>query len=114
MKLSKEDLSYIFDCADDPDSCVRGGLDMDDVKNAFIEGTLEIEGYERFKWTRFDPDDPKTFPPELTRVQVFDKESGEVLTAKYDYDSREWSLSWCMITHWRPLPKPPAESEVWE
>ena len=123
MILSKDDLSFAFNCARQYfyDSLNSDYPRKDDQKNWELShlleqeadnDALEIEGYERVPaWVRFDPNDPKTFPPESTRVQVFDKESEDILTAKYDYDSNEWSLSWCMITHWRPLPVPPVETE---
>lgn len=120
MTLSKEELEFALGCAksyyyessesDYPNNNDKiNEIRYRDLENALLVDNLEIEGYEKSEWIKFDPNNPKTFPPELTRVQVFDKESGDILTAKYDYDSNEWSLSWCMITHWRTLPKPPQE-----
>lgn len=109
MKLSKYNLKVLL----------RHSA-WDELSRACDNGTLEIEGYVREdhlrdttkmvdEWTKFDPDDPKTFPPELTRVLAFDRNSGKVFIEKFDVDLRVWLLPWCVITHWRPLPKLPLE-----
>lgn len=67
MKLSKQELADIFDDASDFDGSNEQAFD---ARKALEAGTLEIEGYERSGWTRFDPNDPKTFPPEGAFVLV--------------------------------------------
>lgn len=109
MKLSKDDLFYIFDCADDPDQHVQGELDMNDIKNALIEDDLEIEGYERVQWTRFNPNDPNTFPPKKDgrMFMVHQIYNGESIFNIATSNTYWWGK--CNVTHWRPLP-PPVES----
>lgn len=120
MKLSKDDLFYIFDCADDPDQHVQGGLDMNDIKNALIENDLEIEGYIREdhfssvskmvdEWTRFDADDPKTFPKEETDYIVL-LNYGEIKIIKWWESIQAFTINYNPnITHWRPIPSLPVE-----
>ena len=122
MKISKDDLFYIFDCADDPDQHVQWGLDMNDIKNALIEDDLEIEGYERVQWTRFDPNDPKTFPMRNENVLLYvELDDG----GRQMMNARTFIMNKChfldlkgkliseekmdAITHWRPLPPPPGK-----
>lgn len=83
------------------------------VFDSLKKDELEIEGYERVKWHKFDPNDESTFPPE----------NGEYLVLLYGKIVRaEWWRALFMlndhknrlITHWRPrptLPPPHVETE---
>lgn len=84
MKLSKESLHEILFEASMSiyDNAYKAGI-------ALENGTLEIEGYVREdhlrdttkmvdEWTKFDPNDPKTFPPNNTRVVVYEKEHNTI------------------------------------
>ena len=106
MKLSKENLRFALWHASDreDDAFARAVV-------ALAHDTLEIEGYERNEWTRFDPDDPKTFPT---------RKDGRILIVHHywagksniDFLTFNHSFWWGHhITHWRPLPKPPTETE---
>lgn len=118
MKISKDDLFYIFDCADDPDQHVQWGLDMDDIKNALIEDDLEIEGYIRAdhfrdaakmvnEWTKFDTEDPKTLLEKFERV-LFSMDGVIMCGTIQDILTAKWRGA--EQIYWRPLPKPPVES----
>ena len=117
MKLSKDDLSFALDCAKQYfyDSLNSDYPGKDDLKNAELfrdleqeadKDALEIEGYERSKWTRFNPNVPKTFPPENETVDTYC--SGHYLSTSFCYRfiSKWWTES---TIYWRPLPPPPGK-----
>lgn len=102
MKITKQQLSdiiYVPVIKDDLDRLAS------EARAALEAGTLEIEGYERVQWTRFDP---KTFPPKNKDV-LFTDGSG----VAFGYmDENKRVFSWIPEpTHWRPLPNPPVETE---
>lgn len=108
MKISKQVLSNIFEAAGDFDDANRYA---DSARKALEAGTLEIEGYERVQWTKFDLRDQKTFPPH-DKIVVIALRDGHVGTAFV-----RWICNWCEfagysrhdVTHWRPLPQPPGK-----
>lgn len=55
MKITKEKLAELV---------FGEGIASDErmVRDALLDGTLEIEGYERNKWHKLDSDDLKTCP----------------------------------------------------
>lgn len=56
MKISKELLSEIFACYIEYLHEARVNAEFaEDYFSAFQAGTLDIEGYERAKWHKFDP-----------------------------------------------------------
>ena len=101
-------------------STISGGRCVE-IHDAFINKTLEIEGYERSDWTRFDPKDPKTFPPDDKIVLAYGLPDPlkNRSCAVYFF---AWADSAGMflgqesadpeVHFWRPLPKPPQETEV--
>lgn len=85
---------------------------VEKVIEALQNEELEIEGYSRDEWTRFDPENSNTFPPpghylcaykddEVYPAYRSDKCNDEIF-ASLPHD----------ITYWRPLPKPPVETEM--
>lgn len=120
MKLSKQSLiNALILATEKTSSLVFAG-----AQNALQEGTLEIEGYERadhfaddskMGWTKFDPNDPKTFPPEQSVFLAFgNPDIGEELADQIFICWRlfEWDFSSVdggdpEVKYWRPLPKPP-------
>ena len=72
---------------------------------------LEIEGYERSGWIKFDPDDPKTFPPKDINTLVHSK-YGNFNVMLFSENEKIIKEYWVdFVTHWRPLPKPPVKEE---
>ena len=130
MKLSKDDLEFALGCAkshffDSANSDYPNKNDKDNeelfrnLECAAGNNTLEIEGYERVQWTRFDPNDPKTFPPLGEFIGYFIdgryKENGfQFICHREENDTDDLfaeHLIFGPLTHWRPLPKPPVETE---
>ena len=79
------------------------------VIRALENNALEIEGYERSEWTKFDPNDPKTFPPKGDRYLVV-TESGQFIVSLFIDDKVIKSFWADCVTHWRPLPSSPVKS----
>lgn len=77
---------------------------FDDCAKSLHENTLEIEGYERVQWTKFDPNDPKTYPPGGQDVILINREN---FSMGYVFRGSVYCDKGFMPTHWRPLPKPP-------
>jgi hypothetical protein len=117
MKLSREEFyKILYDASWD-----GANEQAFDARFAFKDGTLEIEGYERVQWTKFDPDDPKTFPPcnygwfliaaqksiEPPTFTMMTELATEGLLEEIRNDIVRFKLN----VYWRPLPKPPAEQE---
>ena len=81
MKITKEELlirlaKLMFYV--DPRNSVAGDFDflhklkvefeeVEAIYNSLWKDELEIEGYERSEWTKFDPNDTATFPPKMER-----------------------------------------------
>ena len=77
---------------------------------------LEIEGYERSQWVKFDPNDPKTIPPKntvvLLTIQGLPLEDN-ICTWHTNLQERHNARGLPgVFTHWRPLPNPPVEQEA--
>lgn len=110
MKLSKLTLEWLIYHAQHSD--VAGYTELkiiEEINDALSDDTLEIEGYEKSEWTKFDLDDPKTFPPNDTMVLYNCK--GEVYYGDFT-DVSKSSLFEVGTTFWRPRPNPPTETEV--
>lgn len=107
MKLSKQSLEAI----------IRDSIDMEGeshfafhVLESLRNGVLEIEGYEKSEWIKFDPNDPKTFPPKGNDQFLTLSNDGEIRSMRFDFDT---ALVWKYhISHWRPLPNLPVEKEA--
>ena len=120
MKITKDELlirlaKLMFYV--DPGNSVAGDLDFlhrlkvefGEVKaiyDSLWKDELEIEGYERTGWTKFDPDDPKTPLDKFERV-LFSMDGvimcgtmQDILTAKRRGAEQ---------IYWRPLPNPPGK-----
>lgn len=83
---------------------------VEEVIEALQNEELEIEGYEQSKWVKFDPNDESTYPQRLTRVLVCDKNKNVFESfVLINNGIREFVGN--NVTHWRPLPKPPQETE---
>lgn len=110
MKLSKQQLSDIIYTP-----VIKDELDRlaSKARAELAAGNLEIEGYERVQWTRFDPNDPKTYPPKgwflgyvagtIVQLLRHPDETDEYFANKFSIKNH--------LTHWRPLPNDPVETE---
>ena len=107
MKLSKNNLRRALYALIDvmisgSDEFVEKAIDSLD------SNTLEIEGYERSEWTKFDKDDSTTFPPK-GKFLYFDG-FGIAIGIHLQCEKKDgFAHIYRKITHWRPLPKPPQE-----
>ena len=126
MNLSKDDLSFALFCAKGYfyDSLNSDYPNKDDQKNAELfrdleqaanNDTLEIEGYERCGWIKFNPNDPKTYPPKntvvLLTIQGLPLEDNIHTWRTYLQERHNAQGLPGVFTHWRPLPKPPTEQD---
>ena len=118
MKLSKDDLKRLVwhsqagltDC----DSLAWLEF-IDGILNGRYDEPLEIEGYERSEWIKFDPNDPKTIPPKntvvLLTIQGLPLEDN-IHTWRTNLQERHNAQGLPgVFTHWRKLPNPPVETE---
>ena len=111
MKLSKQQLADIFDYAADFDGSNEEAFD---ARKALLAGTLEIEGYERSQWVKFDKDDLSTYPPVGHHIIAYSPGHISVLfryslASETDEQFADRFIQRYGFTHWRPLPKPPQE-----
>lgn len=112
MKLSKQELADIFDDAADFDGSNELAFD---ARKALEDGTLQIEG-ERVEWTKFDKNDPSTYPPVghhhiaygHGHMSLMFRYSLATETAEKFADRFTQRYG---FTHWRPAPKAPVETE---
>lgn len=112
MKLSKEELiDLLYGAGTDwgPSEYVYRA---ERVIDALKTNTLEIEGYEKSDWIKFDPADVDTFPPP-GHYLCFSTDDGEVNpTYRSDKCTDEIFASLPHdMEYWRPLPNPPIETE---
>lgn len=118
MILSKDDLSFALTCAKGYfyDSLNSDYPRKDDQKNWELfhlleqeadNDTLEIDGYERVQWTKFDQNDESTFPPCEGVYLVCRGVEPYFREAKF-YGEKVGFGDTCVIL-WRPLPKLPLE-----
>lgn len=117
MKLRKEEFEEVLMEAAHHTANIRGGRCVE-IHDAFIHNNLEIEGYEKSEWIKYDMRDPKTFPPVDKYLLLAQNE--RILGVYVPFP--EWIVvDWrCVgelkykgetVTHWRPLPPPPGKEE---
>lgn len=99
MKLSKNNLKTLL----------RHSA-WDDLAKACEDDTLEIEGYERANWVKFNPNDEATHPLKTDEYLVV-LDGWAFAQAVIFYKSKSAFDTQENVTHWRPLPKPPVETE---
>lgn len=124
MKITKDKLTdflYELILYIDLRRCVVGDIDLlkelkakfEEVKVVFDSlknDELEIEGYERSQWVKFDPEDVDTFPPPGHYLCV-SSNGGEVDVA-YRSDKCTDEIFASLphdMRYWRPIPNPPKE-----
>lgn len=109
LLLTKSDLLSLLD---DRIIYHRDGGDEEEtrywteIREALENDMLDITGYDRGEWKRFNIDDPKTFPPEDANYLVqFSYGETEVATWWNSFE-RFTIADHKHITHWRPLTPP--------
>lgn len=118
-KITNEDLERLIDCAINikHSNCLPAAYERSWLE-ALQNKELEIEGYVRKdhfrdaakmvdEWTKFDPNDPKTFPPCKGVYLVCRGVEPYFREAKF-YGEQVGFGDTCVIL-WRPLPKLPLE-----
>lgn len=109
MNLTKSDLFFIFDSVDALSE--KGSYQAEELAenaySALYHDELEIEGYEKVQWVKFDPNDESTFPPREGMYLVCRGVEPYFREAKY-YGDKVGFGDTCVIL-WRPLPKLPLE-----
>ena len=113
MKISKITLQWLVYHALRSDTAGHAELNLiEEISEALKEDELEIEGYEKSEWVKFDMNDPKTFPPHRKVVVVATKD-GRVGTSEVGIDTTYNECGFVgyyrdEVTHWRAAPVPPA------
>lgn len=115
MKLTKNELFFLLESIDalSENGSHQAEELAENAHSALCHNDLDIEGYERVEWIRFDPNDPKTFPPQTEEGYIIAYENGTVATGIW------WGIEKIFIsvprkkgiTHWRPFPNPPQVEE---
>ena len=114
MKLTKSDLFFIFDSVDALSE--KGSYQAEELAenaySALYQNELEIEGYHRTEWIKFNPNDPKTFPPVGAHFIFFQgcEEGHDYIGIgnrnEEDTDNAFASRAiYPYMTHWLPVPK---------
>lgn len=83
---------------------------VEEVIEALQNEELEIEGYSRNEWVKFDPKDEGTYPP-FGRYLCVSSNGGEVDVA-YRGDKCTDEIFASLphdMRYWRPLPPPPGK-----
>lgn len=115
MKLNKEELIELMYAVGTEFGSYDDKIKAEAIIKALKDNDLEIEGYERSEWIKFDPNDPKTIPPKntvvLLTIQGLPLEDN-ICTWRTNLQERHNACGLPGIfTHWRPLPNPPVETE---
>ena len=117
MKISKAELKQLIgesgacDWNCDPYKEAKNEQFKSNVLCALRDDTLDIEGYERVQWMKFDPNAIITFPREkdgniFIVLQIY---KGKIIKNVSTFDTYLWEK--CNVTHWRPMPMVPNEIE---
>lgn len=127
MILSNEELEFALGCAksyyyESSESDYPNKSDKDneirfrDLENSLYADNLEIEGYERLRWTKFDKNDPSTYPPTGQHFIAYGHGHMNVMfrytsvtESNEEFANRYFERYG--FTHWRPAPKAPVETE---
>lgn len=122
MKITPEDIIDLILLSKTPS--IDSGENRNqiaEINRDLTENGLEIEGYERAQWTKFDPNDPKTLPAcnsewfliaaqktlEPPTFTMMAERATQTLLEEIRRDTIKFRLN----VYWRPLSKPPVEQE---
>lgn len=128
MKLNKLTFEWLIYHAKHSERAGHTELQiMEEIETALKAGTLEIEGYvradhfadaDKMVWTKFDSGKTDTYPPKTMFLAwgFPDPDCGETPTWFVCWRN-EFGLScdesaYPEIHYWKPLPKPPVETEA--
>ena len=120
LKMTHDFLKSEYLC--ERTECNRKRLEeLSDAVDEIDNLKFEVEGFERVQWVKFDPDDPKTFPPKNECLDVFEQHTKHKWRAVNMFTElywqrvvEEWSInvnSRGYTIYWRPLPPPPGKEE---
>lgn len=120
MKLDKSDLFFIFDSVDalSEKGSYQAETLAEEAHSALYHNELEIEGYQRAEWTKFNPNDPKTFPPvgNFIFFQGCEEGYGYIGTGNRNEEDTDEAFAsraiYPYLTHWLPLPQPPVVKQI--
>ena len=131
MKITKDELlirlaKLMFYV--DPRNSVAGDFDflhklkvefeeVEAIYNSLWKDELEIEGYERSEWTKFDPNDTATFPPKNGKriIVAYEQSTNSNKWEVFVEPSTNYLIQFLRTdlpninVYWRPLPQPPKE-----
>lgn len=119
MNLSKEELVNLLYSVGTEWGSYEEKIRSAAVAEALKDGTLDVEGYERVQWKKFDFYKEDTYPAKLTPILAFGFPNPDnslmpeffvcQLSVMCDFISKESYDAKVIL--WRPLPKPPIETE---
>ena len=119
MKLSKSeiiDLILLARTSSKPSAA--HAAEMKKLEEELNSTELEIEGYERAGWTKFDSGNAKTYPPEGEEFLAWglpDPDCSETMTIftcwRSSFGFSCDASGYPEVHHWRPLPNPPEKAD---
>ena len=112
MNLTKNDLFFLLESIDATSDSENGSYQAEmlaeETRSALYRNELDIEGYARVEWIKFDPKNPKTFPTKNGNYLVVFYD--EIRIAEwYDIfftDPESKPFNDCVF-YWMPLPEMP-------
>ena len=112
MKLDKSDLFFIFNSVDalSEKGSYQAETLAEEAYSALYHDELEIEGYQRAKWIKFNPNDPKTFPTKNGNYLVVYFDEIRIVEWYNTYFIEEGSKSYVFsdcVSYWMPSPEMP-------
>lgn len=108
MKLRDKDLHYALWCAERH----TGNSMYEEAMADLDDGILDIEGYERVEWVKFDWNDKSTLPEDFPCLVAFDGGIEICIGFRGDFIDIFGEAFDKRITHWRALPKHPQKQGV--
>ena len=112
MNLTKDELYFLLESIDALSE--KGSYQAEELAenaySALYHDELEIEGYEKVEWVKFDQNDPKTYPAESGDYIVYLLDEGYPMPvyAAWFNDSHKFSAT-LPVSHWRKMPLPPVK-----
>lgn len=113
MKLNKNTLQWLIYHALHSNVAGHAELNLiEEIDEALKDDTLEIEGYEKSEWIKFDRGNPDTYPPRNQHIIAYSP--GHISTlycfSKEAETDEQFANNFSVrygFTHWKPGPKAP-------